>query len=188
MSLIFVTSNASKIEIANKFLSPHRIDFTSQGLNIDEVQSEDFKEISIKKAESAFSVLKQPLFISDHSWAITALNGFPGPFMHYINNWLTTDDLLRLMEGKNNREVILHDTICFIDHNGPQFFTADHIGTILTMKQGKALPAQEIISMSDDGVTIAKKLEDDPSVLESSPLYNEFAEWIKLNRPEFILK
>ncbi len=42
--------------------------------------------------------------------------------------------------------------------------------------------------MSDDGVTIAKKLEDDPSVLESSPLYNEFAEWIKLNRPEFILK
>lgn len=186
MSLTFVTSNANKIDVANKFLTPHNIHFDIEEVEVDEIQSEDFKKISIKKAAYAYSILKRPLFISDHAWTITALNNFPGPFMRYINKWLTADDLLRLMEGKEDREIVLHDSLVFVDERGSKLFTAKHIGVVLKEKQGSALPAQEITSISNDGLSIAKKLETSPSVLDDSPVFDEFVEWIKNNRPKFV--
>ncbi len=70
--LTFLTSNQNKIDIARKFLSPFKIDFQIESLDVDEIQSNNYEDIAIKKASAAFSSLKKPLFTTDHFWSIPA--------------------------------------------------------------------------------------------------------------------
>ncbi len=106
--------------------------------------------------------------------------------MKFINMWLTAEDLLQLMHGKTNREIFLYDNLCFIDDKETKLFTEVHKGYILHQKQGHALPAQEITCLTNDGISIATKLEKSASAIKESQLYLNFGNWITNNRPEFI--
>lgn len=177
--LYYITGNQNKIDVARKFLTPLGIEFEPKELDLTEIQSENIEEVAISKAKQAFEILQQPLFTNDHGWSITALNGFPGAYMKYINKWLTADDFIRLMDGKENREAILTEVICFIDEKGTKAFTMQHNGKILDKPQGVGIPGTTMISLSDDGISIAKKLETNPSAVENYTLWKELADWYK---------
>lgn len=177
--LYYITENKNKIDIAKKFLNPFGIIFKSKDLNVSEIQSDSVEKIAIHKAKEAFSKLKKPLFVSDHFWSIPSLGGFPGAYMKYINTWLTAEDILRLMNGKENRNVILTEALCYIDGHTIKVFKLHHKGKILYDSFGKGLSAQKIISLSKDGKSIAQKLEKDTSALEKGKNWEDFAKWYK---------
>lgn len=178
MSLSYITSNENKFLVAQTFLQKRSVSIHQQTLELPEIQSEDPKEIAQYKADFAYRQLNKPLFVTDHFWSITALQGFPGAYMKYMNTWLTSEDFLRLMETKTNREVFLHEALCYIDETGSKLFTTKHKGTVLYEKQGSGLPGQEIISITPDNISIAKKIETDYSALEMNDVYDEFAQWL----------
>lgn len=128
--LYYVTGNQNKIAIAKKYLTPLNIVFKPIQLPIQEIQSYSIEQISINKAKQAFEILKKPLITNDHGWSITALNGFPGAYMRYVNDWLTAGDFQLLMSGRENREAILTEVLCFIDSEGTKTFTMKHKGTV----------------------------------------------------------
>lgn len=82
--LLYVTGNTEKVGVANSFCAPHQIKLIQLQLDIDEIQGEDSEIISLDKARKAFAEIGKPLVISDDSWSITGLNGFPGPYMKSI--------------------------------------------------------------------------------------------------------
>jgi XTP/dITP diphosphohydrolase len=179
--LYYITGNQNKIDVAKKFLEPLEVSFIPQALELIEIQSHSIEDIAKFKAEQAFEELKQPLFVNDHGWSITVLNGFPGAYMKYINEWLTAEDLLRLMRGKENREAILTEVLCYIDSNTTKIFIAQHRGSVLEESRGSGPPGLTTISLTEDGKSIAEKLENSPSALEEYPLWEEFATWYKEN-------
>lgn len=178
--LYYATGNQNKIEVARKFLTPLAIEFESKELDLTEIQSENIEEIAMYKAKQAFGILNQPLFTNDHGWSITALSGFPGAYMKYINKWLTAEDFINLMQGKENREAILTEVICYIDENEIKTFSMKHQGIVLDKPQGSGVPGMTMISLSGDRISIAKKLEKNPSSIEDYKIWTEFAKWYKM--------
>lgn len=177
--LYYITSNQNKIDIAKKYLTPLDILFDSRTIDLTEVQSHDIRKVVESKAKEAFKTIKQPLFVNDHFWSFPALNGFPGAYMKYMNEWLTPEDFLNLMHGKKNRDAILTEAVCYIDKDHMQTFIVQHKGILLEKPQGKGLPALTIISLSGDGKSIAEKLETDVSAVALHPIWEEFAEFYK---------
>ncbi len=116
--LLYVTSNQNKIVTANKLLKPFGI--SVEGIKVDgiiEPQTDDILKISTLKAQQAFKKVQKPLIVSDGSWIIPGLNGFPGPYMAFVNKWFTSQDFLNLMKDKKNREIVLRECVTYIDKN-----------------------------------------------------------------------
>ncbi len=175
--LYFVTGNKHKISSAQLYLSRFNIAFEAKHLPITEIQSTSIEEIAQHKAREAFAQLKQPLIIKDDGWLITALNGFPGPYMRYINEWFTTDDFLNLLKHKNNKEVIFHEVVCYIDKNQTKTFSNKIVGKFLTKPQGSAAPFMEISTFRKDNKTVAEANTEGIPEFDQRTIWNEFAKW-----------
>lgn len=177
--LHFISSNKNKIARAEIFLKPHNIEFISKDVDVLEIQSDSIENIAENKALAAFEKLKQPLFVSDHGWEITALNGFPGSYMKYINEWFVPQDFLNLMNGKTNREMIFTEYLCYTDGKTTKLFNESIKGHILYESKGEANPWMTVASFSDDNTSIAQAIKDNPSAINESMVFGNFAKWYK---------
>lgn len=175
--LYFISSNKNKIDRAKLFLSPFNISFTPKDLELVEIQSHSIEEIAINKAKQAFNILKQPLLVSDHGWAITALNGFPGAYMKYVNEWFAPQDFLNLMKDKENREMIFTEYLCFTDGMITKTFSETIKGHVLHESKGQDTSWMTVSSFSDDNRSIAEKIRNNPSAINASKVHEEFAKW-----------
>lgn len=71
--------------------------------------------------------------VTDSGYFIEALNGFPGPFIKFVNNWFSADDYLNLMLGKSNRRIIIRDCLAHCHPDGkPLVLSQLHYGEIAT--------------------------------------------------------
>lgn len=69
----------------------------------------------------------------DAGYYIEALNGFPGPFIKFVNEWFCADDYLNLLQGKSNRRVIIQDCLAYCyPEERPTVFCQFHQGEVAT--------------------------------------------------------
>ncbi len=180
--LLYITSNQNKIDTANKRLEPFGIKV--EGLKLEgiiEPQSEDIIKISQMKAKQAFEKVQKPLIVSDGGWYIPALNGFPGPYMAYVNRWLTSQDFLNLMKDKENKDIILRECVTYIDKNQIHSFTSDTKGSFVEKAAGKATPIDQVITFREDGKTAAESENEGGTRVPQNELWNEVGEWLSKN-------
>ena len=175
--LYFITSNQNKIFLAKKNLEPLGIEIETKPFEIPEIQSDNDAEIAMKKAVDAYALLQKPLFVSDDSWYITALRGFPGAYMKYVNQWLTPDDFLRLIAPYHNKEVILRQTLCFTDGKETKVFSQDNKGIFLEEPHGAGHPILQIVSFTEDETSFATCVEENRNPIDNTNLWKEFGQW-----------
>ena len=113
--IVFVTGNNLKFEVAQKSLKPYGIKLVQRRIDTPEIQSTDVGEVASYSAKWACERLELPVVVTDAGYYIKALNGFPGPFIKYINKWFNASDILKLMEGKGNREVEVKDGLAYCE-------------------------------------------------------------------------
>ena len=136
--VFFITGNNLKFQVAQKALADIGIDLIQKELDAPEIQSKSVEEIASFSAKWVCDLLGEPVILSDVGYHIEALNGFPGPFIKYINKWLSADDILRLMAGKENREVIVKDCLAYCKPGKkPVTFCDSARGAIANKKGGK---------------------------------------------------
>jgi len=111
--LIFITGNAYKFESAKRSVEPSGLTLIQKQLALPEIQSKEVETVASFSAQLAVQELGVPLVVGDVGYYIEALNGFPGPFIKYINEWLLVEDLLRLMSDKENRRVVIKEALAF---------------------------------------------------------------------------
>lgn len=181
MELIFATGNNDKYFTAEQVLGSYGIKLMQRDLEVDEIQSENNEIIARDKAAKAFAILKQPVVISDDSWEIPGLNGFPGPYMKSINTWFTPEDLLRLTKDLDNRDVFLIQNVVYQDKDTQQLFTKSIKGLLLPEIRGSIGKANErIISITPDGKSISEVYETDRSALGNiGMVWPEVGEWLQ---------
>jgi len=145
-SIFFITGNADKFQIAQEALAGAGVNLVQKELETPEIQSTSIEEIASFSARWASDLLKEPVIVSDVGYYIEALNGFPGPFIKYINEWLNADDILRLMAGKENREITVKDCLAYCEPgNKPVIFCGAAKGVIADKKGNKGrTPIKEI--------------------------------------------
>jgi len=145
--LLFITGNAHKFESAKRSIGSSELTLLQKKLDLPEIQSKEVEEVASFSAKLAVQELGVPLIVGDVGYYIEALGGFPGPFVKYINDWLTAEDILQLMIGKENRKVVIKEALAFCAPGiEPVVFVNERICT-LANKAGKTdwAPINEIL-------------------------------------------
>lgn len=177
--LYYITSNQQKIRIAQKYLQPLNVAIEGKHLDLVEVQSDDIAHIASEKARQAYEVIKKPLFVNDAGWYITALNGFPGPYMKYMNDWLEARDIIDMMRRHTNREVIFREVVCYVDEHGTQSFVGEVKGVVLADDTAPSeIPSRSIFSLSTTNKSIAECWQEGVASVNNSQIWDDFAEWL----------
>ncbi len=186
-SIYFATSNQEKIQIAQTISQEANITVKPVKLDIDEIQGEDPEAIVRDKAYRAYEQLGMPVVVSDDTWDIPALKGFPGAYMKSINYWFEPDDFLRLMNGIENRKIILHQYLAYTDGNVTEVFKNDIPGQIINEARGNSEKSPNMtvtVLDSDNGKTIAEVFEQGEEAVvaryKNRPdAWHGFIEWYK---------
>lgn len=181
--LDFATGNAEKFAIARDACMEADIGLHQLQLAIDEIQGEDMTAIAVDKAKRAYAIHQQPLIISDDSWAIPGLGGFPGAYMKSINHWFGVQDLLNLTRDLEDRRICLTQTIVYIDATQTKVFSADNWGVLLKEGRGVAGKAtHKLVALNgDNGKTIGEMLDSgsNHTTRGAADIWHTFARWFK---------
>jgi len=136
-TVIFVTSNRYKSQAAKIALKGAGIKLVQKKIETPEIQDESVEEVAVFSAAWAASILNKPVIVSDGGCYIEVLNGFPGPFIKYINKWLSAKDLLKMMSGKKNRRVVWIGCVACCEPNKKPFADVHKYKGTLAFKPGK---------------------------------------------------
>jgi XTP/dITP diphosphohydrolase len=137
MKINFITTNKMKFEIAKAYFEKLSGDYELLQYEIDtpEIQHESVEEIARQSAIWAAKETGEPCIKMDVGFFINALNGFPGPFVKYANDWLTQEDFLALMEGKDDRSAYFEDATAIGYPDGTsEIFSLKNDGSISLSK------------------------------------------------------
>lgn len=156
--IIFSTSNSDKFEIGQMTCAPAGIHLIQKSVEIDEIQSEESENIVRDKADKAFSLLGQPLVVSDDSWHIVGLGGFPGPYMKSMNHWFQPEDFLRLTASLEDRRIVLVQLLAYKDAKQTKVFRQEYTCELLKEARGiQGAASEKVITMpGDKGLSISQ--------------------------------
>lgn len=156
--LLCVTGNKDKFGHGQAAFRRYGLDLEQLMLDIDEIQGEDPEKIIEKKAEDAYAQVGKPLVVTDDSWSIPGLSGFPGPYMKSINHWLTPDDLIRLTKHLDDRRIYINQFVAYKDGHELVVFRHDIECELLREPKGIYGPSiMKIVShVGDNGKSIAE--------------------------------
>lgn len=133
MSLVFLTGNQHKLSETKRILS-----YSIENINLDleEIQGNS-EEIIQHKIDLAYSKIKKPLFVEDVSLEIKAWNGFPGPYIKWLNESIGKESVSKMMQGETNRNAKAVCLIGYRDSKRTYFFRGEIEGKITNTPRGE---------------------------------------------------
>ncbi len=113
-TLVYVTGNDTKFEVALKTFTNTGITLLQKSLSTPEIQSKSVQEVAMYSASWASKELNKPVIVTDAGFYIEALN-----------------DYINLMKGKTNRNIIIQDCLAYCYPNEkPVVFTGTYRGKL----------------------------------------------------------
>jgi inosine triphosphate pyrophosphatase len=109
----FITGNKNKLAYATKFLD---YPFDHKGLELDEIQSLDLREVAEHKVKQAYEVIRKPVLVEDISLSFNALGGLPGPFIKWFLREIGNKGMCALLDGYDDRSAVAR--VCFAYYDG----------------------------------------------------------------------
>ncbi|HJP96647.1 MAG TPA: non-canonical purine NTP pyrophosphatase [Candidatus Saccharimonadales bacterium] len=178
-----ITTNEDKFRTAQKVCAEFGVKLEQvAGYDIDEIQGEDAKKIVARKAADAYALVQKPVIVTDDSWIIPALGGFPGAYMKSMNEWFTIDDWLRLLAGITDRRVVLSQLVAYQDEHEQVIFAVDVEGILLEQPQGdsKKTPPMALASFDGGKTTVAENMAAGSSSTAHLPTaWHELGKWLQ---------
>ena len=169
-----------KLISAKQFLEPHGITVDNVKMDTTEIQSDSIEDIAAFSAKEASEKLKCTVLKNDTGFFIEALDGFPGPYAHYVMERIGTDGILRLMKGKNNRKAYYKEAFAYCEYGKePVVFTAITSGRLATRKSGKyGLRIDPIFIPDGHDKTMAHYNDDKRFHLWNTSAYDDIAKYV----------
>lgn len=182
MKIYFITENKRKIERARKICQNTGIEIEQVEIDTPEIQGVDSKEIAQYSAEFAGKKSGKPVIKLDVSFHINALNGFPGPFVKYINQWLDPKYVLKMLKGVKDRSCYWTDSLAFYNKGELKVFTANEEGTIADKPKGDNGWGMDRIFIPKGQTKTKGELSDEERiVICNKGHWEQFIEFIKKN-------
>lgn len=132
MKVNYLTTNTLKFSIAKRYFDAvDDCELVQHSFDVPEVQDESCEEIARQAAVFAAKTLGEPCIKLDVGFYIHSLGGFPGPFVKYINDWLSEEDILAMLDKKTDRSAHFTDVaaVGFPDGSS-KTFSLEHQGKI----------------------------------------------------------
>ena len=126
--IVFVTHNKGKIASANKRLDG--VNFKVFEYELEEPRSDDIRYISKYKVMEAYKLVNKPCISLDCGFWIDELDGFPRAFVNFTLDTIGIEGILKLMEGKSNRDCRFTECLSYYDGKEVYQFMRKHEGTV----------------------------------------------------------
>lgn len=179
LELTFITGNETKLAQAQAALQGYPITLTNQKIETPEIQSTDCEEIAKYSAKFACEQLGKPVVTTDAGFYINTLNGFPGPFIKFINKWLSPQDLLNLMQGKEDRTVESPVCVAYCEPGKePISFIAQNKGSLAEKASGTGSTIDQLYIPNGYNVPIGELNEQERLTLWSIECWKKLAEYL----------
>lgn len=142
MRINYLTTNSLKFEIARQlFDSINEHELVQHAFSVPEVQDASCEEIARQSAVFAAEKIGEPCVVTDAGFFIPALGGFPGPFVKYINDWISEEQLLRMLNESDDRTAYFTDALAIGFPDGTtQVFSYKTMGRLA--KEGEYSPSK----------------------------------------------
>lgn len=186
MKISFVTTNKMKFEIAKAYFEKLSADYELVQYDIatPEIQDKSVEEIARQSAIWAAKETGQPCIKMDVGFFISALNGFPGPFVKYINDWLTQDDFLTLMKDKEDRSAYFEDATAIGYPDGTsKVFSLKNNGSVALSKDpvNNRWPANLLFIPTGHERTLGSMSDESQNEYWGDGNWPELIEYLKLS-------
>lgn len=182
--IIYVTGNHSKLLSARKILEPLGIEVDNIKMDTTEIQADTVEEVAVYSAREASNKLKCTVLKNDTGLFVDALNGFPGPYTHYVDETLGEDGLLKLLEGEENRNASFIEAFAYCEYGKePIIFKSVTKGRIAKEKSGTYGWSWDFIFIPDGyDKTMGNYPDDERCLVWNTNAYTELAEYLKNNK------
>jgi len=188
--IIFATGNKGKIISMQKRINKLglSLNIIQCPLEITEIQADTSSEVAIEKGRQAFLQLKKPLLVDDSSFHISALCGFPGPYIKYMITTIGAEGIISIMEGKTDRSAYFLSSLVYVDESGEIHLFEDEKfwGTIANQTDNfdadHAWSDTYKIFIRDGSDKVLARMTDAERALTDKGLvdsYEKFCLWIK---------
>ncbi len=97
-----VTGNSEKLEAAEHALGDS-FDINQIDPDLPEIQADSSLKVARHTVEQLIDEYDAPVIREDHSVYLNAFQGFPGPYMSYYDRNMPVEDLLKMLEGVEDR-------------------------------------------------------------------------------------
>ena len=149
IEVVFNTGNEGKWKIAKEVFSQYGVSLGREKIDTPEIQALKVEDVASYSAAVAAKECAKPVIKSDVGYYIKALNGFPGPYIKFINQWLESEDILRLLEGKSNREIVIEEAIALATPEGDvEIFSDIDKGEVAVEPAGEGQSIDRVIIRS----------------------------------------
>ncbi len=177
-----VTGNLGKWKIASDIFKKYHVELLHEKMDTPEIQSHNVEDVSKYSAMYAANKLNKSVIKSDVGYYIESLNGFPGPFLRYVNDYLTSEEILKLMENKENRIILLKECLTFASPDGrvKQFVNVEK-ATISEYAMGSGTTFDRIVIFEGDSLPKSMNSEEEnyKHFEENLIIYDEMAKYLE---------
>lgn len=179
--ITYVTGNWAKLASAKQLLEPLGFEIDNVKMETTEIQADTIEEVAIHSAKEASDKLKCAVLKNDSGICVDALNGFPGPYTHYVDEKLGEDGLLKLLEGVENRDACFIEAFAYCEYGKePVVFKSITKGTIAKEKSGKYGWSWDFIFIPEGkDKTLANYPDDERFLLWNTEAYDKLADYLK---------
>lgn len=179
LELTFITGNSKKFLQAQQALRSYPITLIQQKINLPEIQDQDCSVIAKFSARFAAQELKKPVVVTDAGYYIKALNGFPGPFIKFVNEWFTPEDILRLLNKKANRKVYSPICIAYCEPDqNPVSFISENWGSLAYKAEGTGSTIDQLYIPDGHKKPIGTLPEEQRIELWNTECWKKLAEYL----------
>lgn len=190
-TVVFATSNKGKLSSVRRVFGGRGIAVVRLAADIPEIQDNDVAAVAAAKCVKAAERCPpgSNVLVVDSALRIPALNGFPGPFVKQVTDWLGPDGYVSLLSGYlgSERTAVFTDAIaCMAPGRGPRVFLREVYGTIAdrvwdgTGGTGKSAMDRVFIPDGCDKALIAMSTDELAAFRSSGRIeyaYHEAARW-----------
>lgn len=181
-NVTMVTGNLGKWRIASDIFNKYNVELLHEKMDTPEIQSHDVEDVSRYSALYAARELNRAVIKSDVGYYINVLNGFPGPFLRYINDYLSSEDIIKLMDGKEDRTILLKECLTFATPNGyVKQFVNEEVATIYDKVMGDGTTFDRIVVFEGQKLPKAMNSEEEnyKHFEESLVIYDKMAKFLE---------
>jgi len=181
MKITYVTGNWAKIASARQVLEPLGFVIDNIKMEVPELQDDSIENIAKHSAKWASNKLKCDVLKNDSGLCIDALNGFPGPYTHYVEDTLGEDNILKMLADVDDRKAHFIEVLAYCKYGEePVVFTSITPGIISRKKQGKYGWSWDFIFIPDGQTkTLGCFNDEERFKYWSNDAYLNLAEYLK---------
>lgn len=187
--IYFATSNEGKLLSLREHFLRHNVNIEVEQAFIEmtEPQADTATEVALSKARQAYAFLKEPVVVDDSSFHISALGGFPGPYIKYMLSTIGIKGILDFLARHDNRSAYFLSTLVYINEMGDEYVFEDepYKGTIskeiveVDRKESWSDLYKVFTPDGTDKVLVELTDEERESLNTQGDSYAAFTRWIK---------